>query len=133
MGGMWSERRTSLVQLQTVRNSGTTSNAALTPRPAVLKSGVRSGAAEGKPIGAALNAAEKIEAYRDKRDAAPIKALQGQIALKKALLEDIGLDQAMARADTNSQVQMLQAEIALLTAELTQLKADRDPAAARQP
>ncbi len=39
----------------------------------------------------------------------------------------------MARADTNSQVQMLQAEIALLTAELTQLKADRDPAAARQP
>lgn len=90
-------------------------------------------ASAGKAVGAALNAAERIEAYRDERDSAPIKALQAQIALKRALLDDIALDQAMARADTNAQVQMLQAEIALLTAELTRLKAERDLAAARQP
>jgi hypothetical protein len=90
-------------------------------------------ASAGKAAGAALNAAEKVDAYRDERDAAPLKALQDQIALKKSLLEDIGLDQAMARADTNAQVQMLQAEIALLMAELTRLKAERDLAAARQP
>jgi hypothetical protein len=90
-------------------------------------------ASAGKAAGAALNAAEKVEAYRDERDSAPLKALQDQIALKKSLLEDIGLDQAMARADTNAQVQMLQAEIALLMAELTRLKAERDLAAARQP
>jgi uncharacterized small protein (DUF1192 family) len=90
-------------------------------------------ASAGKAVGTALSAAEKVEAYRDERDAAPLKALQNQITLKKALLEDIGLDQSMARADTTAQVQMLQAEIALLTAELTRLKAERDLAAARQP
>jgi hypothetical protein len=90
-------------------------------------------ASAAKAAGAALNVAEKVEAYRDERDAAPLKALQNQIALKKSLLEDIGLDQTMARADTNAQVQMLQADIALLMAELTRLKAERDLAAARQP
>jgi len=90
-------------------------------------------ASAAKAAGAALNAAEKVEAYRDERDAAPLKALQNQITLKKALLEDIGLDQSMARADTTAEVQMLQAEIALLMAELTRLKAERDLAAARQP
>jgi hypothetical protein len=39
----------------------------------------------------------------------------------------------MARADTKAQVQMLPAEIALLTAALVQLEAERNLAAARQP
>jgi hypothetical protein len=39
----------------------------------------------------------------------------------------------MARADTKAQVQMLPAEIALLTAALARLKAEHNLAAARQP